>query len=547
MRIFAASIGTETNTFAPIPTALESFHESFYAPPGQHPDDAKLCTAPLWVARRRARSEGWTLVEGSCSFAEPAGLVSRAAYEELRDEVLGQLRAAMPLDGVVLGLHGAMVADGYDDCEGDLIARVREIVGASVPIGVELDPHCHMTQKRVKNATLIICFKEFPHTDFVARGEEVVELTLQAARGRITPVMSLVDCRMIGSFPTTLQPMRGFVDKISALEGKDGVLSISIAHCFPYADVPEMGARILVVTNNRKAAGDKLARELADEFFAMRGKTTPDFHTPDEMIDIVLSERGGDMSDAGPPQGAKAPSGLEPAAPSLLEQAWTGDRGEASREPRPARPREPHAVGDRGGDNRPVVVADPSDNPGGGAPGDSTVILRRLIERGVQGAALAPIWDPMAVRLCFMAGLGGKLKLRFGGKTAPTSGQPIDALVTVTKLVRDAFQTFVDAKMPLGDCAAISFDGIEVVLITKRTQALGTDLFTGMGVDIAGKRIVVVKSTNHFHAAFAQHASRVLYCDSGGPIPRDHRTVPYTRVQRPIWPLDEDVQPVLLG
>ena len=487
MRMFAASIGTETNTFSPIPTALESFHESFYAPPGQHPDDAKLCTAPLWVARRRARAEGWTLIEGSCSFAEPAGLVSRAAYEQLRDEVLGQLRAALPLDGVLLGLHGAMVADGYDDCEGDLITRVREIVGASVPIGVELDPHCHMTRKRVRNATLIICFKEFPHTDFVARGEEVVELTLQAARGQITPVMSLCDCRMIGSFPTTLQPMRGFVDRISALEGRDGVLSISIAHCFPYADVPEMGARILVVTNNRREAGDQLARALADEFFAMRGKTQPDYYTPDEMIDIALKDKG------------------------------------------------------------PVVVADPSDNAGGGAPSDSTVILRRLMERAVRGAAVGPIWDPMAVRLCFMAGVGGKLNLRFGGKTAPTSGQPIDALVTVKKLVREATQTFVGAKMPLGDSAAIDLGGIEVVLITKRNQALGTDLFTGMGVEIADKKIVVVKSTNHFYAAFAPHASRVLYCDSGGPIPRDHRKVPYTRVQRPIWPLDEDVEPVLLN
>ena len=487
MRMFAASIGTETNTFSPIPTALESFHESFYAPPGQHPDDAKLCTAPLWVARRRARAEGWTLIEGSCSFAEPAGLVSRAAYEQLRDEVLGQLRAALPLDGVLLGLHGAMVADGYDDCEGDLITRVREIVGASVPIGVELDPHCHMTRKRVRNATLIICFKEFPHTDFVARGEEVVELTLQAARGQITPVMSLCDCRMIGSFPTTLQPMRGFVDRISALEGRDGVLSISIAHCFPYADVPEMGARILVVTNNRREAGDQLARALADEFFAMRGKTQPDYYTPDEMIDIALKDKG------------------------------------------------------------PVVVADPSDNAGGGAPSDSTVILRRLMERAVRGAAVGPIWDPMAVRLCFMAGVGGKLNLRFGGKTAPTSGQPIDALVTVKKLVREATQTFVGASMPLGDSAAIDLGGIEVVLITKRNQALGTDLFTGMGVEIADKKIVVVKSTNHFYAAFAPHASRVLYCDSGGPIPRDHRKVPYTRVQRPIWPLDEDVEPVLLN
>ena len=487
MRLFAASIGTETNTFAPIPTALESFREAFYAPPGQHPEDPTLCTAPLWVARRRAKAEGWTLVEGSCSWAEPAGTVSRAAYEQLRDEVLGQLRAAMPVDGVVLGLHGAMVADGYDDCEGDLIERVRNIVGAAVPIGVELDPHCHMTQKRVRNATLIICFKEFPHTDFVARGEEVVELTLQAVRGQIKPVMSLCDCRMIGSFPTNIQPMRGFVDKLSALEGKDGVLSISAAHCFPYADVPEMGSRILVVTDNRREAGDKLARALADEFFAMRGKTLPDYHAPDIAIDKALQDPG------------------------------------------------------------PVVIADPSDNPGGGAPGDSTVILRRLIERKVQGAALGPMWDPMAVRLCFMAGEGSKLQLRFGGKTAVPSGQPIDALVTVKKLVRDATQTFVDATIALGDCATIDLGGIEVVLITKRTQAMGTDLFTGMGVPLAGKRIVVVKSTNHFYAAFAPHASRVLYCDSGGPIPRDHRRVPYTRVQRPIWPLDEHVQPVLLN
>jgi microcystin degradation protein MlrC len=174
------------------------------------------------------------------------------------------------------------------------------------------------------------------------------------------------------------------------------------------------------------------------------------------------------------------------------------------------------------------------------------MILRRMIARGVTNAALAPIWDPMAVRLCFMAGVGGQLRLRFGGKTAPTSGQPIDALVTVTQLTRDAQQTFVGAKVPLGDCAAISLDGIAVVLISKRTQALGSDLLTGMGVAIEGKKMIVVKSTNHFHAAFAPFASRVIYCDAGGPIPRDHRKVPYTRVQRPIWPLDAQVQPVLL-
>jgi microcystin degradation protein MlrC len=485
MRIFAASIGTETNTFAPIPTALASFHESFYARPGEHPAEPRLCTAPVWVARRRARAEGFTLIEGTCTFAEPAGLVSADAHRQLRDEVLGQLEAALPVDAVLLGLHGAMVADGCDDCEGDLIERVRARVGPTVPIGVELDPHCHMTEKRVRNADIVICFKEFPHTDFVARGEELVELVLRAARREIRPAMSLVDCRMIGSFPTTIQPMRGFVDRIKALEGKDGVLSVSVAHGFPYADVPDVGARILVVTDGRKADGDRLADALAREFLDFRGRTLPPYHDPDGAIDAALAE----------PRG-------------------------------------------------PVVVADPSDNPGGGAPGDSTVILRRLIERGVQGAALGPLWDPIAVRLCFMAGEGGTLKLRFGGKTAPASGLPIDATVTVTKLVREAWQTFGDARVPLGDAAAIDLGGIRVVLIANRTQAMGTDLFTGMGIDLAQQRVVVVKSTNHFHAAFAPVATRVLYCDSGGPIPRDHRQVPYTRVRRPIWPLDDAVEPI---
>lgn len=488
MRVFAASIGTETNTFAPIPTALDSFHESMYFKAGAHPDEPKLCTAPLWIARSRARQENFTLIEGTCTFAEPAGTVSREAHESLRDEVLGQLKAAMPVDAVLLGLHGAMVADGYDDCEGDLIARVREIVGPKVPIGVELDPHCHMTKKRVSNANVIICFKEFPHTDFVERGAEVVELTLAAAHGRIKPVMSLYDCRMIGSFPTTIQPMRGFVDKCKALEGKNGVLSISIAHCFPYADVPEVGARILVVTDDKKEYGDKLARELGEEFFAMRGKTLPPYLTPKGVIEAAMKAKG----------------------------------------------------------KGPVIIADPSDNPGGGAPGDSTVVLRHMIARKVKNAALAPIWDPMAVRLCFLAGEGGKLRLRFGGKTAPTSGQPIDAEVIVTKLKHDAAQTFGAATVPLGDCAAIDINGIAVVLITKRTQALGTDMFTGMGIDISKRRIVVVKSTNHFHAAFSPGARKVLYCDSGGPIPRDHRKVPYTRIQRPIWPLDDKVKPGLI-
>jgi microcystin degradation protein MlrC len=482
MRVFSASLATEINTFSPIPTDLSSFKEDFYYPPGTHPAEAHLFSAPLVVARRRAEADGFTLIEGTCTSTQPAGMVSRDAYETLRDEILGQLRAALPVDAVILGLHGAMVAHGYDDCEGDLLARVRAIVGREAVVGAELDPHCHMTDAKVANTDILICFKEFPHTDFTERAEELVTLCLAAARRRIRPVMSVYDCRMIASFPTSRQPMRGFVDKIKSLEGREGVLSISVAHCFPYADVPEVGAKLVVVTDNRPDVGARLAKSLGEELFAMRGKTAPPFEAPDAAITRALANNR----------------------------------------------------------RQPVVMADPSDNPGGGAPGDSTVILRRLIERNVEGAAVGPLWDPIAVRFCFAAGEGAKLQLRFGGKTAATSGQPIDAEVTVVKLVRNATQTFAGSIVSMGDCAAVRLGGIEVVLISDRTQGFGPDLFGNCGIDPATRRILVVKSTNHFHAGFAPIAADVLYVDSEGPIPRDMRKVPYTRVRRPIWPLDEN-------
>src|SRR6201991_4800111 len=145
MRIFAASLATETNSFSPVPTSRQTYESTLCFPAGQHPDRGTLCTGPLYAARRRAKQEGFELIEGSCFWAEPSAPTTKAGYESMRDEILAQLRAAMPVDGVLLGLHGAMVAHGYDDVEGDILERVRAIVGPDCVIGVELDPHCHMT------------------------------------------------------------------------------------------------------------------------------------------------------------------------------------------------------------------------------------------------------------------------------------------------------------------------------------------------------------------------------------------------------------------
>src|SRR4051794_18207047 len=488
MRLFAATLATETNTFSPLPTSLEAYKESVFFRPGEHPHDSpRMCTAPLFVARRRAAGDGFTLIEGSCFAASPAGTTNRADYEFMRDEILGQLRAAMPVDGVLLGLHGAMVAYGYDDVEGDIIERARTIVGRDCVIGVELDPHCHLTLKRISASDIIVCYKEYPHTDVVERAEDVLDLVLGKLRGKIKPVMSLYDCRQLQMYPTTEPLMRAFVDRIKAMEGKDGILSISIVHCFPYADVPENSSRVLVVADGDKAKADAVATKLGEELVSMRGKTMPEF----------LDTKGG-------------------VAAALAFNA------------------------------APVVVAEPSDNAGGGAPSDNTSILRELIGRQADEVALGPLWDPVAVRLCFDAGLGATFPLRFGGKTGPASGQPIDATVEVIGLAADCWQSFGPTKVPLGDCAAIRIGGVEVVLITKRTQALGLELFTNLGIDPRSRRLVVVKSTNHFMGAYGPIAKKVIYVESGGPLTRDYRKIPYTRVDRPIWPLDEATSPGLI-
>lgn len=480
MRVFSASLATETNTFAPMPTGLASFRDRGYFPAGKHPDQMTFFSGPLWAARLRGKERGWTLLEGMVAGAQPSGTTTRQAYESLREELLADLRAALPVDMVLLGLHGAMVADGYDDCEGDLLRRVREIVGPEVVVGAELDPHSHLTPAMTAHADLLIAFKEYPHTDVLERALELVDLCAARAEGRIRPVAAVVDCEMIVTMHTSREPARGFVDRIQALEGRDGVLSISIAHGFAWGDVPEMGTKVLVYTDGDPAAAQALARRLADELIGLR-----------EALDVPY-----------------------PGIDAALDQALACDGG-------------------------PVVLADGADNPGGGAAGDSTFILRRLLERGIGNAAIGPLWDPVAVRIAFEAGVGARLPLRIGGKIGPLSGQPLDLDCTVKALHPDMVMTgLANAPMPLGDCALVEAGGIDIVLITLRNQAMGTDLFTQLGCDLSARKLIVVKSSQHFYAAFSKVARHVIYVGAPGAVTLDLRTLPYRHIRRPKWPLD---------
>ena len=480
-RVFLGSIATETNTFSPLRTDLQDFKDSFYAAPGQHPEKPTLCTAIYPVSRSRSKQYGWQLIEGTATWAEPGGIVNQQTWINLRDQLLNELREAMPVDIVLLGLHGAMVTQDCLDCEGELLEAVRGIVGPEVIIGATFDPHSHLSPKRIENADLITVFKEFPHTDFVDVAEQLVDLTYRITLGEINPEISTFDCKMIEVLPTSREPMRGYVDRIKALEGKNNILSISVIHGFMAGDVPDLGTQIIVITNGERIQGDQLARRLGMELFELRGTTRPEFLSPKNALD---------------------------SAEKNSEQ--------------------------------PVVIADVWDNPGGGVPGDSTVILREIIARGMINTAVATIWDPIAVRTCISAGIGSKLKLRFGSKMSAEGGEPIDAHITVKNIVRDAVQSFGQSLVPLGNCVWIKLDGIDIVLNTIRSQVFNPDLFTNLGIDPESKSLLVIKSTNHFHDAFSQISNKIFYAAVEGPYPNNPTKNKYKNLSREIWPRVEN-------
>lgn len=482
MRVFTAALATETNTFSPIAVDRKAFEASLYAPPGQHPATPTLCTAPITVGREVCAREGWTLIEGSASWADPAGLVARSTYEQLRDEILTQLQAAMPVDAVVLGLHGAMVAQGYDDPEGDLLAHVREIVGPDVLVAAELDPHSHLTARRVAMANVLVAFKEFPHTDFVDRARDLWDITVRTLKGEISPAMSVFDCRMIDVFPTSKQPMRGFVDKLYALEKSEkDLLSLSVIHGFMAGDVPEMGTKIIAVTDNNPRFGAELAERLGRELFSMRGTF---------MVEQVDEK-------------------------TALDAAVAAPKG-------------------------PVVIADVWDNPGGGTAGDATVILAEILARGISDVAVGTIWDPIAVQICMAAGEGAEIALRFGAKSAPETGSPIDRRVTVKRLVKNAEMRFGDSFAPFGDAAWIHFDGVDVILNSTRAQSFDPSLFSVMGIEPTSRKILLIKSTNHFYDSFSKIASEIIYCSAGRPYPNRPAETNYRKARRDIWPMVEN-------
>ena len=475
MKVFAATLGTESNPFVPLPTGLADYQIC------QPDEETGYFGAAYRALREHVQERGHHLVRSICAFAFPGGVTGRTAFETLRDRILGDLKAAMPVDAVILPMHGAMIADGYPDCEGDLLTRVREIVGPNVPVGVNLDPHCNLSGAMVEKADVIVCFKEWPHVDVVETIVDATRLTLDMAEGKIAPEISVFDCRMIEFMNTFKEPMKGLVAEARALEGKEGVLSVSFVHGFPWGDVPDMGSKVLVMTDGRPGHGAMLAERLGRRMFDLRGKLSPDYLDLDEGLDAM-----------------------------------------------------------KRAEKFPLIVADAADMPGGGAPGDATFLLRGMIEQNIMDVAIAYQWDPMAVDVALKAGEGARLPMRIGGKSGPSAGAPLDVEVEVLRTFEDLQVELADRTDLVGPAAVVRAHGIDIALETRRTPAWDWKHFEALGLDPRKRKYLVVKSANNHYAGFEEIAGDYIYISGPGACNMRITDTQFTHIQRPKWPFDEN-------
>ena len=468
MRIFTATLVTETNTFSPIPTGVTAFDRNRL--------QSDVASMAAW--RESGDRDGHTVIESVVAIAQPSGPTIRTVYESLRDELLADLQRALPVDVILLYLHGAMVAEGYDDCEGDVLQHARAVAGEHAVIGAELDLHSHLTQTMLANANAIIAYKEYPHTDIVDRARDLYRICVDAAQGHTRPVMAAYDCNIVGMFPTTAQPLRGLVDEMMARE-RDGILSLSLIHGFPWGDVPEAGVKMLAIADGDPALAARTAEDFGRRFWAMRREALLRATPLDEALDAALATAGG-----------------------------------------------------------PVVLADVADNAGGGAPGDSTYLLQAMLDRGIESVATGTYYDPFAVETCFEAGEGSTIDLRFGGKLGTASGAPIDARVEVMRLLEAHEQDYMDDSRPspLGRSVWIRTKGIDIVLVSARTQVFAPNAFTGLGISLDDKKLIVVKSSHHFWGKFAPMAKRVIHVSAPGALAVDFAAIGYRKRDRNYWP-----------
>ena len=493
-KIAIGRISHETNTFSPVPTTIESFQEGEGILEGdglvRHHTGAKTGLGGFLDV---AADEQWQVEGTLAAGATPSGNVAAAAHAALRDRLVARLRAAGPVDGVLLHLHGAMCSEGAPDAEGDICRHVRAAVGPEVPVVVELDLHGNMTAAFCDTVDAVFAYRTNPHIDPYERGLDAARCLARILRGDLPrPKVYIAKPPMLPptiNMRTAEGPMHDLLEAGRGWQAKAHIVDVSVFGGFPYADFDQAGTSILVTATD-PAAG----RACAD----------------------AMGRRAWDLREA-----------FLKSLPSVPDAVDRALRVVAA------------------GGAKPVVLADVADNPGGGGTGDTTEVLRELVRRGA-GGAVACVWDPETARQAAQAGVGGTAAFRIGGKVAPEAfGAPVEVRGRVAHLSDGEFvgtgPVVRGRKVRCGQTACIDAGGLKIVVTSIRHAANDRGFFRIGGVDPEREPLLVIKSRGHFRADFEPIAQAVIEVDAPGAANPNLDRFRFAHVRRPIWPLDRDL------
>jgi microcystin degradation protein MlrC len=484
MRIAIGEFAHETNTFCPGFTEVAAFQARYWnigAEVIAHHRGVRNDLGGMIDAGERL---GVELVPTFATTTQPSATVSREAYDTIRDTLFGQISAAGQLDAICLALHGAGSADGIEDMEGTLLTELRDLVGTGIPVVVSLDLHGNTTTAMLEHANALFYCHEYPHIDTYERGAEALETAVKLVRGEVKPHKQLV------TLPVSIPPSTTFLGPATIVnercfqwEQEPGVLDCSFTHGFPHTDVSVIATSVLVTTDNDPA----LAERVADDVVALILSTLEDFR--------------------------QSLPGAEEAIAQALEATAL-----------------------------PVVVAEVSDNPGGGAPGSGTHLLRELLAANVPETCFGFVWDPESAARAHAAGAGATIPVRLGGFTDALHGAPIETEAYVKVLSDGQFRLTnpmgAGSLVDLGKMARLVIGNVDVIVGSRRAQTLDAELFLLHGIDVRRMRVVALKSHQHFRGGFQHLAGTIIRCDTPGFTTSNLWDLPYQHIRRPIWPLD---------
>lgn len=486
-RVLTGQIMHETNTFSRLPTDLDAYRARYLYFGDAVAEKLRGTRTEIGGILDSADAKGWELIHPIAANATPSGKVTAEAWAALKGTVL-DAAAAGPVDGVYLALHGAMVTETTDDAEGELLAELRALLGPDVPVVATLDLHANVTDRMAASANSLIAYRTYPHIDQYERAQQAADLLQRAMDGDVAPRAWVVRGPMLTGANhgrTQSGPMVTLLERAARYEQEQKVLAVSIQAGFVPSDIEQAGPSVVVTGDGNEARCREIADDLYQTIWDTRHETTNRLIGPEEAIAHVTAAEASD---------------------------------------------------------KPFVIADLSDNPGGGGYGDGPELLRAMIAARLDKAVFAMLADPETVEQAYTAGEGAILDAALGGKVDPSLGKPVHVTGRVVRLWDGEFvcdgPMWKGTRQSMGPSLVFRVGGIDVIVTTNRQQVTDIQTFLACGIDPRDRSVIALKSAHHFRATFEPLAREVLVVDSGALVSPDLTRLAYRKLRRPVWPLD---------